>query len=340
VKFACMSCGAKYSVPDGRLHDVGASGLRVRCQRCRAIMVVSASQRFLFEAGSPALHAREDEDTRPHRVQKGQKKRRSEPTTEDGLQIVTSSEADVAPDGMPAALSASGVFRPLPGVNRQVTGFFFPELEELKHADRNASARVWYVAIGTRTRGPFAASEVVTLAEKGKVRDSTLVWRPGFGTWKRVKDGEAGSVEDLSWLRRVVQQRKVREREAQREAEVRLGIRPVQLTRSSQGPRHVTTGTGPGMPPPLPPPAFDDALADDSSGVLQLSALLEDGPQPFAWRAEPSSSAPRAAGTHARNRSAWLVALCGAVVVGTVAGLLVAAAGAPWARLVASIAFE
>jgi hypothetical protein len=34
------------------------------------------------------------------------------------------------------------------------------------------------------------------------------------------------------------------------------------------------------------------------------------------------------------------VALCGAVVVGTVAGLLVAAAGAPWARLVASIAFE
>jgi hypothetical protein len=290
----------------------------------------------LFEKGSPALHARDDDDTRPHRVQK---KKRFDPTTESGLQIVTSSDADIAPDGMPAALSASGVFRPLPGVNRQVTGFFFPELEELKQAGGHASARVWYVAIGTRTRGPFAASEVVTLAEKGKVRDSTLVWRPGFGTWKRVKDGEAGSVEDLSWLRRVVHQRKVREREAQREAEARLGIRPVQLTRSSIGPRHVTTGTGPGMPPPLPPPAFDDALADDPSGVLQLSALLEDGPQPFAWRAEPSSFA-RAAGTQARNRSAWLVALCGAIVVGTVAGLLVAAAGAPWARLVASIAFE
>ena len=333
MKFACMSCGTKYSVPDGRLQNAGASGLRVRCQKCRAIMVVSESQRFLFEKGqTDAMRlASEDDDTRPNRVVK---KKHRVPSTEDGV-MLASSESDAAPL-TPAALSASGVFRPLPGVNRQVTGFFFPELEALKKDTKGASQRMWYVALGPRARGPFAASEVVELASKGKVRESTLVWRPGFESWVRVRDGKEGSETDLAWLRSVVLQRKEREREAQRDFEARLGIKPVQLTRTSQGPRPVLGGA-PGMPPPLPPPAFDDALADEPSGVLPLATLLEDGPQPFEWRADPTQSRARAS---RRTRKAWAVALAGAVVVGTVAGLVVAAMGAPWARLVASLVFE
>src|SRR4051812_23096849 len=153
VKFGCLSCGAKYSVPDGRLEAAGAAGLRIRCSRCRAIMVVAESQRFLADPASgpavradvrsdPSLAAREDEDTRKElRVQR----RRPQTISADSLSVSSSSSAPMSlasaamamssssdMDGAPAALSASGVFRALPGVNRQVTGLFFPELEELK----------------------------------------------------------------------------------------------------------------------------------------------------------------------------------------------------------------
>lgn len=313
-------------------------------------MVVSESQRFLHEGGGGGdgapLHMREDEDTRPTPARR---KRAEQTISADGLESLSHDSAgdELADLGgeVPAALSASGVFRPLPGVHRNVTGFFFPELEELKKLGQQTSSRLWYVAIGDRPRGPFAAAEVISLAEKGKVRDSTLVWRPGFGSWKRVKSGVAGSAEDLSWLHNVVQQRKVREREAQLEAERRLGIRPVHLSRSSAGRGGPRYQGGDGMPPPLPPMALDEAFADEPYGVLPLSQLLEDRPAPlqsgaftpgtFEWRAAtPSTRGVR------HTLGPLVAALAGAVVVGMVAGLVVAAMGAPWARLVASLALE
>ena len=212
MKFACLSCGAKYSVPDGRLSDAGAEGLRVRCSRCRAIMVVADSQAALQGAslqaltddisvdGAAPLSTYERIPTRSMRITRAME-------AQPGL---TASMQDAA---IPATLSASGLFRPLPGVHREVTGMYFPNLEEITRDGTVVTGRVWYAAVDHRPRGPFSASEMIGLAEKGKIRDGTLVWRPGFGTWKRVKHGEVGTREDLSWLRKVVLARKLRELE-------------------------------------------------------------------------------------------------------------------------------
>jgi hypothetical protein len=350
-----MSCGAKYSVPDGRLENAGADGLRVRCTRCRAIMVVSESQRFLFEKTPDpsremfAARADDDEDTRPSLP------RRRRNTGAPSAAVSASMHGLAVGDDpqMPAALSASGVYRPLEGVQRNVTGFYFPEIEELKRHGKQTSSRIWYAAIdgsdgrGARPRGPFSASEMVELAHKGKVRDATLVWRPGFGGWKRVKHGEAGTSEDLSWLKNVVTQRKVREREAEREAEKR-GIKPVQLSRTSQGPRPARAhgplgGHAPGMPPPLPDEVLDErALKDEPAGaILPLSEMLEGAPE-REWRAASLPNARSISGTRARpsEGGAAYVWLSAAVFLGCVGGLVVSAVGAPWARMIATVLFR
>lgn len=349
MKFACMTCGAKYSVPDGRLQAAGPSGLRVRCSRCRAIMVVAETQRL--EAASSAgddvdeqVAATEDEDTRKElRVQ------RRPASTGVGLAAMGAAVDSLPPMGvdpdMPAALSASGVYRPLPGVHRQVTGLFFPELEELKNRGEKNAGRVWYAAIGNRPRGPFSASEMMSLAEKGKVRDSTLVWRPGFSSWKKVKHGESGTAEDLSWLRKLVLARKLREMDAQERAQQRLGIQPVNLTRTSSGGRKPTwAGGAPGMPPPLPLDGADDAF--DTHAVLDAQLFARPSPSsadaiPFAWRAEELAPA---AGTSAggssvmaisartirrkQNRALLALGVAAAAVAVAVAAVLVVRTGA------------
>lgn len=323
MKFACMTCGAKYSVPDGRLQAAGPSGLRVRCSRCRAIMVVADDQRSQHGerddevrgddlVGVGPMAASDDDETR-----KELRVRRRPSGASGGASGGASAELMAALDAgmdslpplgvdpdMPAALSASGVYRPLPGVNRQVTGLFFPELEELeerKSRGQSAASRVWYAAIDNRPRGPFSATEMMGLAEKGKIRDATLVWRPGFSSWKKVKHGEAGTAEDLSWLRKIVLARKLREMDAQERAQQRLGILPVKLTRTSSGGRKATwAGGAPGMPPPLP---LEEALEanDLAAGIdAQLFARSAIGAGagsspdaiPFAWRADELPATP------------------------------------------------
>ena len=329
MKFGCLSCGAKYSVPDGRLEAAGSQGLRIRFSRCRAIMVVSESQRAVAGVASP-----DDEDTR-----KDLPLKRPRPATisSDSLASSSVSSSSESEGDVPAALSASGVFRPLPGVNRQVTGLFFPELEELRAHGKNVSSRVWYAAVGGRPRGPFAATEMVALAEKGKIRESTLVWRPGFATWLQVRHPSAslGGVDDLSWLAKIVRARKVREREAQTKAEQRLGIKPVSLTRTTSGRRpSALTGTlsGAGLPPPVP---LDDDDQPQNDPLESAPALASAS---FLWRADDDSAAsmPMPGATLVRRRQTSTLALLSliAVVVAVAASALFALKSHAFAHLV------
>src|SRR5581483_10804150 len=174
-----MSCGAKYSVPDGRLDAAGPQGLRIRCSRCRAIMVVSGSS---DAPRSATTEPNPEDETKPEL--RFARKRGPATISTDSLAAQSASSSassriggslTMSSDGpslaarafagegtdAPAALSAWGVFRPLPGVNRQVTGLFFPELEAMNA--KSSSSRIWYAAIDARPRGPFSASEMVSL---------------------------------------------------------------------------------------------------------------------------------------------------------------------------------
>jgi predicted Zn finger-like uncharacterized protein len=301
MKFACMSCSAKYAVPDERVEGAGSAGLRIRCSRCRAIMVVSSSH--------ASLAPDTDDDTKELR------RPRAHRPSEVSAELLSSTEGAV-----PAQLSASGVFRPLPGVQREVTGFFLPELDEL----RGAHQRLFYAAIEGRPRGPFTAQELITLAERGKVRDSTAVWRPGFAGWTRVKNGKADTAEDLTWLREVVVARRMREQEveAQRLAQVR-GMPSVALVRTRSRRAAETPSTIPGMPPPLPEDADDGqgrsddprAGRDDPFLALamgtatdgpSLSQMIEHGPRRLTTTVRPP-----------RPTWPWMIA---SVVAGTIIG--------------------
>lgn len=319
MRFACLSCGAKYSVPDGRLEAAGAAGLRVRCSRCRAIMVVSESQRAVFTGAiaegpnllglrmARATAANEDEDTQKElRVV-----RRRASSSGGGLAQQTSGEREV---DMPAALSASGVYRPMPGVTRDVTGLFFSDLDTLKREGKPVASRVWYAAIGNRPRGPYSASEIISLAQKGKLRDSTLVWRPGFSAWKRVKDGYAGSAEDLSWLRNIVSARLRRERDAEARAQAR-GIASLNLTRTSAGPRPLH-GSAVWSLPDMPPLPADD---DETAPKCATPPSPAERPVPFQWRAEETGA--RAVGVRRSGDALlWTLALSAAAVVAAMVG--------------------
>ncbi len=208
----------------------------------------------------------------------------------------------------PATLSASGVFRPMPGVHRQVTGLFFPELDQLQLEGKPTSSRVWYAAIDTRPRGPFSAAEMMSLAERGKIRDATMVWRPGFGSWKKVRNGDISTGEDLSWLRKIVLARKLREIDAaERAEEVALtGRMPkVQLTRTKAGGKKSTwLGGTAGLPPALPDDTDDvDATTmklRDPSYVKaidrrEISLPFATLREPSAWRADELPALPKGA---------------------------------------------
>lgn len=198
---------------------------------------------------------------------------------------------------VPAALSASGIFRPLPGVHRQVTGLFFPELDQLQLEGKPTSSRVWYAAIDARPRGPFSATEMMSLAERGKIRDATLVWRPGFPQWKRVRHGDIASGEDLSWLRKVVLARKLREIDAAERAEevAATGKLPkVQLTRSKAGGKKPTwQGGAAGLPPALPDDDVGAIEHRSHSGKHEISLPDATLREPSAWRADELPALPK-----------------------------------------------
>jgi hypothetical protein len=46
----------------------------------------------------------------------------------------------------------------------------------------------WYLARGDKRWGPLADRELLLLAERGGLKTDDLLWRPGFQSWKPVRE--------------------------------------------------------------------------------------------------------------------------------------------------------
>lgn len=232
VKYSCNSCGKRYSIPQERVTAAGPEGLRIRCSRCRAIMAIADGD------GEATGDWSRDEVTEPQRL-------RSKPTvlSPEAVHMVTDDLLPDAPGPEPAARSESGVYRPLPGVEREVTGM------HLIAAD-DAEQREWYAAFGGRARGPFSREEMKLLARKGRIAGSTLVWKPGFGAWHRVQEHNHSGEHDLLWLRSLLETRRRRERKGALSAEAAAGITRMRMRKGEfLEPRKT--------PPPIPGDAVE-----------------------------------------------------------------------------------
>jgi len=203
--------------------------------------------------------------------------------------------ADVA---LPEALGAGGGGQGA----RQVTGVFLPLLSSMESA-REGTAHFW-AAIAGRSRGPFTARELVMLAEKGRVRAGTLLWRPGASAWKPLKEI---TEFDVAWLRDAVARRKVREQEAAAATLAQRGIAPIRIERQTVRPTL----------PALPPDAWESALHDAPSAIPRLVGGEATGS--FEWRA------PTVSGRDRRRRTGRVIA-AGVVVGLAVAGIVAAVA--------------
>jgi hypothetical protein len=287
VNYACLSCGAKYSIPDTRVQKAGREGLRIRCSRCRAIMAVSTSMLSDHRAddafGPPA----------------------AAPTTTLITGVMMNPFASAA---LPSQFAASGDV--VVGADRNVTGVFLRAEDadlglrtkpqrptQLRPSDR------FYAAINGEARGPFSAQEMLMLAEKGKVRAGTLLWRPQSSGWTPLKNV---TEYDVEFLRAAVRDRKRREREAELLAQRKLGITPVRLERT-------TMRTENGARP------FGRLFDDLDAGNITSPPTLQQLAEPTAWQVPgaPSTSTPSPS---APTRTAFWVAL--AVVVVLVGGAL------------------
>lgn len=268
MKHACNSCGARYAIPESRVKAAGKQGLRVRCSRCRAIMAVCWS-----DVGA----AKADEDiTQPLGVRRNRMSIPARGVAAPMHTEVGMAAADAGP--APAVLSSSGVYRPLPGVSRSVTGLHMPSVGAAM------PGRDWYAAFGGRARGPYSRAELELLAEQGRVRSSTLVWRPGFAGWQRVRDDGGPHEGELAWLRDIVLERKRRERAASDKAAREHGIHRIHLDDLS------TPKT-----PPLPVMPRDSAAVGDADRPVLLvgRSLPSDS---FASEGEPAYAADKVFG--------------------------------------------
>lgn len=159
------------------------------------------------------------------------------------------------------------------GASRDVTGVFMPMLASVDAPASEASARVFFAALDGRSRGPFTAKEMLTLADKGRLRSSTLVWRAGASGWRPLK---LVTEYDVSWLLDAVKRRGRREHEHEDAALQKAGIAPILLERRAI--RAVTAPTG---APALP---LEAALDDDEPGpVVVPPAAAPRSWRPLAW---------------------------------------------------------
>lgn len=304
MNYGCMSCGAKYSIPDARLQKAGADGLRVRCSRCRAIMAVSST---MATATTSKTKTKPKDDVfartggvSPHA-----------PSTALVTGVVRNPFADFAtPDAASGAMAAGHGQQ---AISRNVTGIFMPMIASLD--DDAAPVRTttkasnsFYAAIEGRARGPYTSAEMLMLAHKGKIRASTLVWKPGCGGWKGLRH----VVDfDVSFLLDAVRTRKRREREAESLAQRRLGIAPVRIERQTVRPT-----SGRRQAPALP---FDAAFDFDDATALPQVGPHNELSSPFLWRAPAGPQRAR----RPLDRRWWTAAAVFVVVVA--AGLLTAA---------------
>lgn len=310
MNYGCLSCGAKYSIPDTRVQKAGVDGLRVRCSRCRAIMAVSSSmvKSHRAESGAGDVFSRTG-GVSPHA-----------PSTALVTGVMNN---PFAAQALPSSFQASAGSLD-DGHSRDVTGIVMPMLSQANSAEATTRSRdVLYAAIEGRARGPFTVNEMLMLAEKGKVRAGTLMWKPGASGWKPLKH----VVEfEVSFLLDAVRTRKRREREAAMLAERRLGISPVRLERQtvrplSRSPSSASSGRS--QPPGLP----FDAFFDDADAGNQFATVASAISEPSMWRASPAAPSPKKA---TRVRPAFAVfALVVLVAVVTVAVLAPAAVTLP-----------
>lgn len=269
MQYRCLSCHARYAIPDERVSAAGPDGLRVRCSKCRAIMAVTAT-------ALPQASARV-----------------AAPTTSLTTGVMANPFAGVA---LPESMAAGD------GAERGVTGVFLSLLSSAESAGEG-TAHFW-AAIEGRSRGPFTARDLVMLAEKGRVRAGTLLWKPGASAWKPLKEI---TEFDVAWLRDAVARRKVREQEAATAALAQRGIAPIRIERQTVGPTL----------PPLPADAWESALHDAPSAIPQLVAGERTGA--FEWRAPTVSRRTRRART-------WRVIVAGVIVGLAVVAVVVAVA--------------
>lgn len=334
-----MSCGAKYAIPDERVSRAGASGLRVRCTRCRAIMGVSSP----VPPNSSGTSSSTSSSTSSGASPKTTKPKRARDVDDGAHRPLTTGVwknpfADVA---APATLAASGELQHAAGVSREVTGIFAgilanAEAPDLPSVSSNAGARkrVWFCAIDGRARGPYSADEMLALAQKGKVRPSSLIWRPGAQGWKPLRDVDAF---DVAWLLDAARQRRAAEQRAEQDLLRRRGIVPVRLERRTVRTSSTTAKTS--------TTAHEGALAaatfdvDDGPGALPVVGAFTDGDDagghPFVWRAPGSAShaalrRPSRWSTRWSTRSRRAIAALAVVAFGALsAGALIAAGALP-----------
>jgi hypothetical protein len=342
-----MTCGAKYAIPDARVARAGDSGLRVRCTRCRSIMAVPAAS----AAATPAAAERATSSFGGSGVGS------ADGTDASRVALATGVWKDpFAAVAAPATIGASGELQGAAGVTREVTGVMAgllanlaPPASPVSTASQPSPARprVWFCAIDGRARGPYSADEMLALAHKGKVRTSTLVWRPGASGWKPLRSVDAF---DVAWLLDAARQRRDAEQRAEQDMLRRRGIVPVRLERRTvraatardvagpvATPTATTIGTPIGTPTATPigtptaTPIGAEAVFDDDAGpgalpvVRALHELDDGGGAPFVWRAPQT---PRGVSTgrslqQRRGRPVaraliGVLAVCGLVVVGLV----------------------
>ena len=321
MNYGCLSCGAKYSIPDTRVQKAGADGLRVRCSRCRAIMAVSPSMAKKHR-GDDSM-SRDDVFARTGGVSPHQ------PSTPLVTGVMKNPFANVT---APASFSSSGGLQSSSGVSREVTGIFMGMLASVEggveglevegDVDTRATTKkksdVFYAAIEGRARGPFSSKEMLMLAEKGKIRAGTLLWKPGAAGWKPLKHVDDF---DVAFLLDAVRTRKRREREAELLAERKLGITPVRLERQTVRPLRPSHANAPALP-------FDAFFDDADAGNTNIAA-------PANWQASivPTTTKPRV-----RAPFAIAAAFVGGVAVVVAAFVALSALWplGPWAGVVTS----
>jgi predicted Zn finger-like uncharacterized protein len=306
VNYGCMSCGAKYSIPDARLQKAGVDGLRVRCSRCRAIMAVSSTMAGSTSAAKAGAASSSSSSSSTAKKSKPRddvfSRTGGVPANAPSTALVTGVIKNPFANFATPDAGGGGAGGQQQEIGRDVTGIFLPMMANVDDAPSLKPARsapansarakksdVFYAAIEGRARGPYAAAEMLMLAQKGKIRASTLVWKPGCSGWKPLKH----VVDfDVALLLDAVRTRKRREREAEALAERRLGIVPVRIERQTVRPREM---------PALP---FDAAFDfDDATAVPTLVPSpagrwpAQEVSSPFLWRAP--AAAPSSPSRHA-----------------------------------------
>ncbi len=205
MKVRCPKCKTRHNVASHQIHSAGSAGVTLKCQGCGASIRARASK-----TSSSRLKQSFANSSAAQRLM---------PALTDIHHFDHMSE-------LPAFLSPSGTFKPRPEVEQRITGLHM-------HAADDSVGRVWFAAINGKTKGPYTEDEVLLLAEVGKLRGRSLLWKPGFKKWIRVRNPEGDSSE-LDWVRKAVLQRKQLEVQSFEEARKTLGVKAMILNREAR----------------------------------------------------------------------------------------------------------